>query len=250
MIEDLLPTQVVSVAVRGDDPSACLHPDEAAQIGWAVESRMREFTTARCCARRALCILGLPAIPILRGPQREPLWPSGVVGSITHCNGYRAAAVAMQFDMLTVGIDAEIHDDLPSGILEQVCVEQERDWLAGVPGGLHWDRLLFSAKESVYKAWFPLTGRWLGFEDVLVTFEPALRTFHAQLLVTPPAVAGRDLTCFTGRFLVRDGLVLTAIALPRWQSTGMNIAPVAEPVRGAGPTRRNGSRSWSGRTLG
>lgn len=214
MIEDLLPTQVVSIAVRGDDPSAYLLPDEAAQIGWAVESRMREFTTARTCARRALRILGLPALPILCGPKREPLWPPGVVGSITHCCGFRAAAVAMQRDIMAIGIDAEIHAPLPSGVLEQVCVDQERRWLAGASGSLHWDRLLFSAKEAVYKAWFPLTGRWLGFEDAVVTFNPTERTFQAQLLVEPPATVDHDLTHFAGRFLVRDGLVLTAVALP------------------------------------
>jgi 4'-phosphopantetheinyl transferase EntD len=123
----------------------------------------------------------------------------------------------MQLEVLTVGIDAEINDGLPSGLLEHVCVDQERAWLLGAPRCLNWDRLLFSAKESVYKAWFPLTGRWLGFEDVMVTFEPAEGRFQARLLVTPPTVAGRHLNGFTGRFSVRDGLVLTAIVLPSWQ---------------------------------
>src|SRR5262249_11834215 len=199
MIEALLPPSVVSVAVRGDDPAAYLHPDETAQLGSVVERRMREFTTGRTCAREALRRLDLPAIPILRGHKGEPLWPPGVVGSITHCRGYCAAAVARQFDVLSVGIDAEIHDALPSGVLEQVCVDQERAWVGGAPRGLYWDRLLFSAKESVYKAWFPLTGRWLGFQDAMVTFEPVEGTFRAQLLVTPPAVAGRRLSGFTGR---------------------------------------------------
>ena len=116
-----------------------------------------------------------------------------------------------------MGIDAEIHEALPADVLPRVAREQERRWLAEAPGGVHWDRLLFSAKESVYKAWFPLTGRWLGFEDAVVTFNPAAGTFHARLLVAPPPVDGCDLRGFTGRFLARDGLVLTAIALPRRQ---------------------------------
>jgi 4'-phosphopantetheinyl transferase EntD len=217
MLKDLLPAEVVSVAVRGDDPSACLLPEEAAQFGWAVESRLREFTTARTCARQALRNLGFPSTPILRGLKREPIWPPGVVGSITHCRGYRAAAVARQLDMLTVGVDAEVHEELPDGVLEQVAGDQERAWLGEAPGAIHWDRLLFCAKESVYKAWFPLTGRWLGFEDAVVTFNPVEGTFHARLLVTPPRVDGCHLRGFSGRFLVREGLVLTAIALPRWQ---------------------------------
>ena len=215
MIECLLPEKIVSVAMRGDDPSAYLYPEETAQLGWAVERRMREFATGRTCARSALRRLGLAATPILRGSKCEPLWPPEVVGSITHCHGYRAAAVAMQSDYLTVGIDVESHDSLPRGVLEQVCVDNERTWLVQAPRGIHWDRLMFSAKESVYKAWFPLTGRWLGFEDAMVTFDPAEGTFYARLLVSPPAVAGRSVSGFAGRFLVRDGLVLTAIALPR-----------------------------------
>jgi 4'-phosphopantetheinyl transferase EntD len=79
---------------------------------------------------------------------------------------------------------------------------------------VHWDRLLFSAKESVYKAWFPLAKRWLGFEDAVVTLDPSAETFAARLLVSGPLLGGRRLTGFSGRWLIRDGLVLTAIALP------------------------------------
>ncbi|SDR60272.1 4'-phosphopantetheinyl transferase EntD (siderophore biosynthesis) [Rhizobiales bacterium GAS113] len=215
MIEELLPSQVTCVATRDDDASAPLFPEEAAQLGKAVDSRVREFMTGRSLARQALARLGLPASPILRGPKREPIWPQGVVGSITHCKGYRAAAVARQAQMLTLGIDAEIDDRLPEGVLRQVAVDEERAWLAKAPGGIHWDRLLFSAKESLYKAWFPLTGKWLGFEDAVVSFHPADATFHARLLVPPIEMPGRVLTGFDGRFLVRDGLALTAIAVVR-----------------------------------
>lgn len=216
MIEGLFPPGVVSVDMYGDDPTGYLLPEEAAQVGSAVERRKREFATGRTCARRALRELGLPATSILRGPKREPLWPSGVVGSITHCPGYCAAALAREPEVLTVGIDAEIHEELPPGVLDQVATEPERAWLAAASTErIRWDRLLFSAKESVYKAWFPLTGRWLGFNDALVTFDPTEGTFHARLLVAPPTVDGRELTGFAGRFLARDGLVLTAIAVPR-----------------------------------
>ncbi len=215
MIEDILPRQVASVEMYGDDPSANLLDGEAVQIDGAINSRVREFTTGRACGRQALRKLGLPSAPILRGSNRQPLWPSGVVGSITHCKGYRAAAVARQANMLTVAIDAEIHDELPPGVLKQVCRDEELEWLTDAPNEIHWDRIMFSAKESVYKAWFPLTGRWLGFEEALVNIDPALGEFHAHLLTNPPIVAGRELTDFAGRFLVRDGLVVTAIALSR-----------------------------------
>jgi 4'-phosphopantetheinyl transferase EntD len=74
--------------------------------------------------------------------------------------------------------------------------------------------MLFSAKESVYKAWFPLTQRWLGFEDASITIDPAEGTFTARLLVAGPVLGDGPLTGFTGRWLVGDGLIITAIAVP------------------------------------
>jgi 4'-phosphopantetheinyl transferase EntD len=66
----------------------------------------------------------------------------------------------------------------------------------------------------VYKAWFPLTGRWLDFTEARIGVQPEAGTFTACLLVPGPTVGGRTLTGFAGRWLARDGLVLTAIAVP------------------------------------
>jgi 4'-phosphopantetheinyl transferase EntD len=182
-----------------------------------VDSRRLEFTTARACARRALQALGLTPTPILRGHHREPLWPPGVVGSITHCAGYRAAAAALNSHMLCIGIDAEVHESLPAGVMQRVSLPQERAWLAMAPPEVCWDRVLFSAKESIYKAWFPLTQRPLGFEDASVCFQPLAGTFRVELRTELPIDLAHALEAFSGRFLVRNGLVLTAIALPQVQ---------------------------------
>jgi len=80
--------------------------------------------------------------------------------------------------------------------------------------GVSWDRLLFCAKESVYKAWFPLTRRWLGFEQAAITVDPRAGAFTAELLEPAVALDGRRLAGFAGRWLARDGLVLTAITVP------------------------------------
>jgi 4'-phosphopantetheinyl transferase EntD len=214
VIEDLLPAEVVSADVLGDDPDARLLPEEEPAVEKAVEKRVREYTIARSCARRALGKLGRPEVPILRGPKRQPLWPDGVVGSITHTRGYCAAAVARADEVLTVGIDAEQHDVLPDGVLGVVTLPEEREMLAALPADdVHWDRILFSAKESVYKAWFPLTEKWLGFGDARLIFYPDGNRFSVELLVEPPIVRGEPLTGFEGRFLVRDGFVLTAISI-------------------------------------
>jgi 4'-phosphopantetheinyl transferase EntD len=224
LISRILPSAVVSFETRGDDPRAALFPEEAVQFGKAVEARIKEFATARSCARSALATLGFPPAPIVRGPKGEPLWPSGVVGSITHCVGYRAAVAARESDLLSLGIDAEIHERLPGEILERVCLRSEIDWIQSAPAGACWDRVLFSMKESVYKAWFPLTHRWLSFEDVEVTIDAENETFQAKLLIDFPSIGGRALTGFAGRFLVHDGLILTATAVyPGKHSTGSQI---------------------------
>jgi 4'-phosphopantetheinyl transferase EntD len=85
--------------------------------------------------------------------------------------------------------------------------------LAATRAGTCWDRMLFSAKESVYKAWFPLTRRWLGFEEASVTFDPVRPVFTARLLVDGPVLNGTRLVAFEGRWLVRDGLIGTAIVI-------------------------------------
>lgn len=213
MIEDLLPIEVACAATNGDDPEACLRPEEAALLGRAVKKRVREFTNSRTCARRALQKLGVPVIPVLRGPHGEPLWPPGVVGSVTHCDGYCAVAVARAQDVLAVGIDAEVHAALPSEVLEYVCFNDELVWLNQAPSDVHWDCLMFSIKEAVFKAWFPLTERWLGFEDVQIAFNPDQRTFHARLLQGPLKIAGHELAGFTGQYEVRNNLALSAVVL-------------------------------------
>jgi 4'-phosphopantetheinyl transferase EntD len=76
-----------------DPPDGVLFPEEAA-ISRAVEKRRRDFRTVRHCSRRALRELGVPPTAVAPGERRKPVWPPGVVGSLTHCTGYRAAAVA------------------------------------------------------------------------------------------------------------------------------------------------------------
>jgi len=214
VIADLLPATAVAVEVFGPPPpGAALLPEEEPLVARAVDRRREEFTTARSCARQALAALGVPAAPLLAGPRREPLWPAGVVGSLTHCDGYRAAAVARSVDLATIGIDAEPHRPLPDGVLARVALAQERDAVRRLPGGVHWDRLLFSAKESVYKAWYPLARRRLGFSDAVVELDPA-GSFRARLLVPGSALPGRELTGFTGRWVASGGLLLTAVTLP------------------------------------
>ena len=218
MIECIMTPPVVAVEKFGDDPAAILFPEENAVIAKAVESRRREFATARACARTALTRLGQQPVPILSGPHGAPRWPEGVIGSITHCPGYRAAAVARTTDIVSLGLDAEPNEPLPDqGMVDLITTESERVRLADLavgPMSVCWERLLFSAKESVYKTWFPLTQRWLGFESADIVIDARLGTFTARLLVDGPVVNGAPLSLLHGRWLADQGLLVTGIVVP------------------------------------
>jgi len=202
-----------------DPPDLAPLPEEEPLIAKSVAKRRNEFITARHCARIALGQLGVPPVPILKGDKGEPCWPDGVVGSLTHCTGYRGAVVGRAGAVRSVGIDAEPHDVLPHGVLDSISLPEERTEIPlAMPTGMHWDRILFCAKEATYKAWFPLTKRWLGFEDAHITFEAegpglAVGSFVSKILIDGEALSGPPLIALRGRWSVDRGLVLTAIVL-------------------------------------
>ncbi|BCM70786.1 MULTISPECIES: 4'-phosphopantetheinyl transferase family protein [Streptomyces] len=224
MIEELLPESVVAVEARADDPlwETPLYPAEEALVARSVAKRRREFAAVRGCARRAMEKLGVPPQPVLSGERGAPRWPDGLVGSMTHCDGYCAAALVRAADLVSLGIDAEPHGPLPEGVGPSVFLPAELtrlDQLAARYPAVHWDRLLFSAKESVYKAWFPLTRKWLDFSEADITLRPDPEgeqsgTLRAVLLVPGPSVGGRPLQVFEGRWVVREGVVATSVVIP------------------------------------
>ena len=217
LLSTVLPPVLASAELYGDPADLAPLPEEEPLIARSVAKRRNEFVTVRYCARKALGDLGLPPVPILKGDKGEPCWPDGVVGSLTHCEGFRGAVVGRTAEVRSVGIDAEPHAVLPKGVLDAISLPAERSELSALPGGAHWDRVLFCAKEATYKAWFPLTHRWLGFEDAHITFTVdgtgSAGSFESKILVDPRAESGPPLTALSGRWSVGDGLVLTAIVL-------------------------------------
>lgn len=174
-----LPRAVFAAETTGD-LEVPLYAAEHAALAGAVARRRAEFTTGRALAGRALAAAGVTPRPCLAPADAGmPPWPPGYVGSMTHCEGYRAAAVAARDDYVTIGIDAEPHAPLPPGVLEHVTRAAEREQLRALAEAephTAWDRVLFSAKESIYKSWYPLQRRWLGFEDIRVDLTPTSAT--------------------------------------------------------------------------
>jgi 4'-phosphopantetheinyl transferase EntD len=206
-----------------------LHPEERELVARAVEKRRREFAGGRACARAALIRAGGPGVAIGRGPSREPRWPDGFIGSISHARDLSGAAVAKASTYLGIGLDIEEHRHMAEGVVALICREEERRFFAGVPwlDAEHGPRLVFGAKETVHKGTFPVNRVMLGFSEVILTFSPvtpvgvelARGTFAAEPApgARPDADACRHLE---GRFVVTPSHVLCSSF---WR------APKAEP---------------------
>lgn len=169
---DLLPPGVVgSIWQEGDQPGP-LFPEERGALDRATEERVTEFTRGRTVARRALELLGRAPAALPVGPERQPIWPEGVVGAITHTRGFVAAVAAPARLYQGVGVDAEVAEPLPADARELILTEAE----SGLPP-LE-ETLRFCAKEAIHKALFPTGKIWMDFLDVTVRLD-GQGGFHA-----------------------------------------------------------------------
>ncbi|MEM7411933.1 MAG: 4'-phosphopantetheinyl transferase superfamily protein [Myxococcota bacterium] len=215
MIETLLPEGVAFAESEIPDPPEPLHPDETALAEAMGPRRRPEFHAGRACARRALAQLGVHDRPVLRGARRAPLWPTGCVGAITHTDAYCAAVAAHDRDWAGVGLDAELRKPLSTRALERICSPEECAHLRALPGtsAEAWGNVVFSAKESLYKAYFPQTEVYLGFRDAALELDPERGRFAIRLVNDEvPDLAGRR--AFEGRFAIATTRVYTFLAAP------------------------------------
>ncbi|MGB9339661.1 MAG: 4'-phosphopantetheinyl transferase superfamily protein, partial [Polyangiales bacterium] len=130
----------------------------------AARTRVEQFTAGRVCSRIALGRLGVAATtPIPRGEDRAPIWPAGFIGSISHTDSWCAAAVARSESVRSIGIDLESSAPLKEALWRRVCTASERDWLHELSAPGLTGKIVFSAKEAVYKCQYPISGQFLGF---------------------------------------------------------------------------------------
>jgi len=245
VIDEILPPAVLSAEAFADNPvRPRLFAEEEAQLARWGDARRSEFATVRVLARRALGDLGMPPVAIPRGGNGAPEWPTGVVGSMTHCPGFRAAAVAHGKAVRTIGVDAEPALSLPDGVLPLVSLPEEQSQLqrfADADPEVPWDRLLFCIKEAVYKAWFPLTKLWLGFEDVRVDIDRE-GAFVATVLAAGPRLDGNRPFSFSGHWLTRNRLLIAAVADHGAGPGGVRVELGGRDLGRHGAQRRPGLR--------
>jgi 4'-phosphopantetheinyl transferase EntD len=213
MWRDLLPKPVVVVCANAGMWSTPPSKRESLLVERAVAARKREFQAGRAAARAALRELGIEGHDLLAGSAREPLWPPGIVGSISHKGVHCVAAVARVAHVLAIGLDVEEDDPLREEVIPLVCTKGEREALRGLGARSEsvWAKLLFSAKESFYKSYYPSARRVVAFHDVSVSVYPDRNEFCVQLASGGhPASHSRPLI---GRYAFHRGFVLTALVV-------------------------------------
>ena len=198
--------QLVSdgVVVEGGDLNIAdqdLAVAEEQSLGNVVPTRRREFRAGRIYARQALQALGVPARIIPVGPDRVPVWPTGVVGSIAHTSSLCAVAVGLSADWTGIGIDIEDDSPLSDELTKLVSHASELERRQALEKQLGYDlpKLLFVIKEAFYKMHFPLHRQFLTFQDVCVELDVDRRAAQARIVPSGRfALAGNGR--FEGRF--------------------------------------------------
>lgn len=186
---------------------APLWPQEAETVARAVPKRQAEFAAGRAAARVALAALGHPEIAIPAGPHRAPLWPTGIVGSITHTNGCCFAALARQTAVLAIGVDAELAVPLSSSVASNVLTPHEQRLSQGPLTGT----AIFSAKEAVYKALSDFADEIWDFDAMTIAVFPDQNRFEATLRRDAGPVLAGDV--LTGVMVQNADHILTGYAL-------------------------------------
>jgi 4'-phosphopantetheinyl transferase EntD len=207
----LFPAGVVAVELTTAAPRAVLTASELTFISHCAQKRIDDFTRGRACAHRGLTELGKAEVSLLSGEKREPLWPTDIVGSITHTTGFAAAVVARCTEIEALGIDCEVVDSVGADLWERICTPAEQEWLEGLPEteAKQQAALTFAAKEAFYKCQFPLSREWVGFEDVSIETTVA-GTFSIVPQVHLP-VAKEWVANLVGRYQFRGPWVVTGV---------------------------------------
>jgi len=197
-----------------DQDFRLLPEEQAIAESFDSQKRRAEFTMGRIYAHGALSRFGLESEPILRNPEtREPCWPDSVWGSITHSAGFAAVAVGLKKEIQGVGIDLESFSrSIDFNIRRHVCVDSELEWLESLPKkqANRALRIIFSAKESIFKCLYPVTKTYLTFKDAAVTINETENNFSFIIFKSYPGIIQQGFP-HHGRYSEIEKMLLTSI---------------------------------------
>jgi len=213
LLEDLFPAQVSCVFSARPPEKFALLASEAAAATTMREPRLREFAHGRACARAALARLGIVDCPIPVGENRAPLWPAEIVGSISHAGNAASAVVAKTSDLQALGIDLEIREPLDPPLIKMLCRPEELIWLNRSTAADGFAKIIFSAKESLFKCVWPTLRRFIDFQDIEIRLESDFGRFTA--IAHSEEIPGDLIGQVQGRYTQTDALIITGAYIER-----------------------------------
>jgi 4'-phosphopantetheinyl transferase EntD len=215
----LFPRHAVVAEMREAGDGATLLPGEVEYVERAVPKRVKEFAAGRACARLAMASFGVADFALRVAADRQPVWPAGIVGSISHTAGLCLAVVAEHTRVAALGIDCEVVGHVNADIWETICTATELAWLASLPTPLQAAAvaLLFSAKEAVYKCQYPLTREWMDFHDLEASPDGFGGPRGTLCLTATRALKIQQYpeTRLTVEYLLHEGYVTTGMTIER-----------------------------------
>ena len=214
-VEEMFNGNVSACLEKIADHSEMLLPEEKKIVETVVQKRREEFSTGRLCAHTAMRSVLSQAnqAPLLPGSKREPLWPEGLIGSISHSADCCVAVVSSDPTIKSLGIDIEKREGIKTGVRDLICLPEELSLLGEFEQNPEAWKLIFSAKESVYKALFPVLQKWIGFSDATLYFDFQEQRFVASMnekLDLPPTIG----SSVSGRFSISSSYILTIVEIP------------------------------------
>lgn len=192
-----------SILCRVAEPQSGLtpvHADEEKLIEKSVPKRQAEFRAGRHAAHAALRALSADCAVIDRDAQRRPVWPTDVVGSISHTQGCAVAAVGFSQHYAGIGVDVEVYQSLKPEIVQRIATPDEQRCLQSGPES----SLIFSAKEALYKMLNPLDQRSLEFQQV------CLEWGDGELTAKVNAPGNGVIEVYSGRYRQLENWIFTA----------------------------------------
>ncbi len=216
MIETVFPEAVIIEECGLDNVSGTIYPEELVFIEKAVKKRRNDFIGGRICAKKALSRLGIENFPVLMADDRSPLWPTGVVGSISHTHGYCGVAVANNKHFRSLGLDIENVDRIKSDCRRLICTDEEQSRINRLPENdqQRFSALTFSAKESFFKCQYFLNRCWAGFHDAEIFADISVDegAFSIIMLKDIGTHFKKDVS-YNGLFSFNQGYVITGMTV-------------------------------------
>lgn len=179
---------------------------EPEAVAKAIPKRRAEFAAGRRAARMALDPLGHANTAIPQGKDRAPIWPEGLVGSLSHDAGLAIACAGSVDTQPGLGIDLAEAKDFPERLRPEILRTPTEKQQTGLEA-----RLNFSAKEAVFKAFYPSVGGYFGFAAVEVV--PDMAASRYAVTLRQPLGPAPEGARFEGRFAIIEGRLITLFSL-------------------------------------